>query len=153
MRIVAEAIPARVAYYVALRVLHEAADIEYADTPHSKIRALDAVRVWRSRRLETRAERRARRAAAANPGLFEPSCSAVGVGVDPTARPASAPVFDRDSVYEPAGVIRPRDLAPGEMLQPADLPTAAQVLADQERETARGLASMIQAPNGFPANP
>ena len=97
-RLLAEALPSRLAYWAAKRVLAHAALTRYREAPTVAIGALEALDHWEDSMLPQRVARSLAR-------LREPA-----------PRPSGAPLWKEG----PGGTLRPRDVAPGERLESVD---------------------------------
>jgi hypothetical protein len=107
LRIVAEAIPARIAYFVALRVFNHASFAAFSKMPMAQIKGLDALRFWHEDkvlpkpRIRTLTGRLKRRQGVSN------------------LRPTGPPIWDQSAGAE--GIIRPRQVGPAEMLSEGEV--------------------------------
>lgn len=114
-RILAEAVPARLVYFIALRVLHEAVDEFHADVPPRLIPFLEALGTWKETKLLKRLPEDL------NLDTLAPVAARAS---------ASAPIFSREAVYDPVGPIVARTTDRGTRTPESYRQQAEEIIAD-----------------------
>lgn len=103
LRIVAEAVPARIAYFVALRVLCHASVRQFTNIPADEIGALEALNFWHEDKVLPPRFRKLK-------------------GLAAELRASGPPIFDQSATFSgTTGTIRPREVGPGESLAEGDI--------------------------------